>query len=61
MEFPGQGSDLRSSEDLRHSCGSTRSLTHCAGLGIEPASQGSHDAADPVVPQQELLTNFLTC
>ena len=42
MEFLGQGSDPSCSGDLRHSCGSNiRSLTHCVGLGIEPASQGS--------------------
>ena len=30
-------------------------LTHCAGPGIEPASQCSRDAANPTVPQQALL------
>ena len=30
------------------------SLTHCARLGIEPSSQHSGDATDPVVPQWEL-------
>ena len=30
----------------------SRSLTHCAELGIEPASQGSIDATDPIAPQQ---------
>ena len=30
------------------------SLTHCAGLGIKPASQHSQDATDPVALQQEL-------
>ena len=29
-------------------------LNHCAGLGIESASQRSRDAADPIVPQWEL-------
>ena len=29
-------------------------LTHCPGLGIEPASQRSRDTANPIVPQQEL-------
>ena len=56
MEFPGQGSDLSHSwNDLSCSCGNAGSLTLCAGLGIEPASQCSRDAADPVVPQRELL------
>ena len=49
MEFPGKESDPS------HSCGNTGSLTHCAGLGIEPASQSSQNAAYPVAPQQELL------
>ena len=31
-----------------------RSLTHCAGPGIEPASQRPQDAADPIAPLQEL-------
>ena len=37
MEFPGHGSDLSCS------CGNAGSLTHCAGLGIKPASQCSRD------------------
>ena len=53
-EFPGQGSDLRCSCDLCRSCSNARSLTHCSGLGIEPVSQRYRDAADPIVPQQEL-------
>ena len=36
MEFPGQGSDPSCSCDLSCSRGHTRSLTHCAGRGIEP-------------------------
>ena len=54
MEFPGQGSDLSPSSDLNHSCDNTRSLTHCAQLGIQPVSQQSQDAINPVAPQQEL-------
>ena len=47
MEFPGC------------LCSSARSLTHCAGSGIEPASQHSRDDADPDAPQRELLeTSF---
>ena len=59
MEFPGQGSDLSSSCHLPWSCGNTGSLTLCAGLGIEPTSQCSRDAADPIVLQQERLCMFL--
>ena len=44
---------------LSCTCGSARSLTHCAGLGTEPVSQHSQDTADPTVPQQELLKLFL--
>ena len=55
MEFLGQGPDPSHSCDLSHSCSNARSLTHCARLGIEPANQCSQDAADPIVPQQELL------
>ena len=54
-EFPGQGSDRSCSCNLCHSCSSVGSLTQCAGLRIETASQHSRDAADPVVPQWELL------
>ena len=44
IKLPGQGSDLSQSHDLSHSCGNMGSLTHCARLGIEPASQCSQDA-----------------
>ena len=40
--------------DLCHSCSNPGSLTDCARLGIELASQCSRDAADPIAPQQEL-------
>ena len=33
-KFPGQELNPSCSCDLRHSCSNTRSLTHCAGLGI---------------------------
>lgn len=36
MELPRQGLDLSHSRDLSGSCGNARSLTHCAGPGIEP-------------------------
>ena len=45
---------LSHSRDPSHSCGSAGSLTHCARPGIEPVSQCSHDAADPVRPRREL-------
>ena len=48
---PGiRSKDLSQSYDLW--CGNARS---CAGLGIEPASQCSRDATNPIVPQWELL------
>ena len=56
VAFLGQGSDPSISCNLCHNCGNTRFLTHCAGLGIEPVSQCSRDATDPIVPQWELLT-----
>ena len=51
------GQKLNSSPNynLHHSCSNAGSLTHCAGLGIEPAFQRSSDAANPVVPQRERL------
>ena len=58
MEFPGQGSDLSCNCSPNHSCGNAGSPTCCASLGIEPVSQGSQDAADPVVPQWELQKPF---
>ena len=36
------------------SCGSQDPLTHCADLGIEPASSCSSDATDPVASQRKL-------
>jgi len=52
MEFPGQWSGLSQSCDLGH-----RQILNPLGLGlgIEPASQCSQEAADPIVPPQELL------
>ena len=38
-KFPGQGWNLSHSCDLCHNSGNTGSLTHCAGLRIEPAPQ----------------------
>ena len=40
MEFPGRETpDPSCSCDLYSNCGNTRSLTHCAGLGTEPAER----------------------
>ena len=52
MEFLGQGSDPSCSFDLSCYCicSNTGSLTHSTGLGIEPVSQHSQDAANPIVP-----------
>ena len=57
MEFPGQGLVPSPRCDLRRSCSITRALTRCAGLGMEPTTQCSRDAADPTAPQQELPEN----
>ena len=35
------------------------SFTHCAGPGIEPASQGSQDNPNPIDPQRERLPFLL--
>ena len=40
---------------LSHSGSNAGSLSHCAGMEMEPASQHSQDAANPVAPQRELL------
>ena len=49
---PGPRIRSKHSCNLCCSCGNTRSLTHSAGVGIEPASlQRQH--TNPVVPQQE--------
>ena len=61
MEFPGQGSNLSRRCDLNHSCGNRGSLTHGAGLGIEPASQRSQDATVPIAPQWKLLNPDFKC
>ena len=37
MKFPCQGSDLRHNFNQQCNCSNTRSLTHCAGMGIKPA------------------------
>ena len=60
MEFPGQGWEPSHGCNLRCSCSNAGSLTHCAGLGIEPRSLHSRDApADPIALQQELSERSL--
>ena len=56
-QFLRQGSNC--SCNLSHSCGNARSLTHCAGPGIKPVSQCSQETIDPIMPQWELLKQFL--
>ena len=46
MELLGQRSDPSRSYKLHHGCGNTRSLTHCARLGIEPVSQRCRDVTN---------------
>ena len=61
MEFLGQGSDPSHSCNL---CSNEGSLTHYAGLGVEPASHCSQEAMDPVVPWSIiglLFNSLLTC
>ena len=48
MGFPSQGSDLSHKCDRSRSCGNAGSLTHCAGLGIEPVSQHSRGPTIPL-------------
>ena len=52
---PRPGIRSERSWDLSHSCGNTGSLTYYARWVIEPVSQCSQDAPDPVVPQGELM------
>lgn len=49
MELMGQGLDPSHSLKLSHGCGNTRSLTHSAGLGIEPPFQSSQVATDVAI------------
>ena len=54
MELVGQGSDLSHGRKLRLSCGNAGSLTHRARGRIDPKSQCSQNAANPIVLQWEL-------
>ena len=47
-EFLGQGSDPSHTRNIHCSCGSAGSLPHCAGLGIESASQCPRDLSIPL-------------
>jgi len=53
-----QGSDLSHSCELSHSCGNAWILKPLCQARIQPASQRSQDAADPIVPQRELLLSI---
>ena len=48
-----QGSDLSCTFNLHCSFSNTGFLTHCAGQGMEPASQCFRNTADPTAPKQE--------
>lgn len=54
LELVGQGSDLSHGRRLRLSCGNAVSLTHRAQGRIDPKSQCSQNAANPIVLQWEL-------
>ena len=59
MEFPGWGSYPSCSHDPSPNCGNARSLTHCARMGMVPASQWSQDTADPVAHKFLLMKAFV--
>ena len=46
-------------DQIRAAVATPDPLTHCAGLGIEPASWCCRDATNPGAPQQELLNLLL--
>ena len=54
IEFPGQGSDLSHSCNLCQAMATWDHLTHCALLGIEPASWCCREATDPTAPTWKL-------
>ena len=54
MEFPGQRSDPSLSCDLSHSYGNTGSFNPLCWTGDQTYVLVLGDAADPVVPHQEL-------
>ena len=48
--FSGPGIISEPQVQFKPQCGNAGFLTHCAGLGIKPASQHSRDTTDPVAP-----------
>ena len=48
MELPGQGSDLSHTHDLSYSWGNAGSLIYCFRLRVEPVTQCSQDATNPL-------------
>ena len=61
MEFLVQGSNPSCRVNLQSSCGKAGSLGWDVGLGMEPASLSSRDAAVPFAPHQELQPWGLVC
>ena len=61
MEVLGSGIILKLQLQPMCSCSNAGSITHCAGLGMEPASQGSRDTTNPVAPQRNLQVYFKIC
>lgn len=61
MVLPGQGSDPSHNCKLSRNCGNVGSLTHCSWLGMEPLSQCSQEAADPIASQWELQADITAC
>ena len=59
MELLGQESDPSHSIHLRCSCDNIKSLTNCAGPGIEPASQHSQDTSSRNSQNAFLLLSHL--
>ena len=54
MELRSQGLDPIHNLNLSHRYGNPGSLTHCAGLGINPVSQCTQGAPNSIAPQQGL-------
>ena len=61
--YGARGPGIRSepSLELSHSCCNNECLTHCAGPGIEPVSQHSQDAANPILPLRSSDNFVLRC
>ena len=52
---------IQVSHNLSHSCSNAGFLIYWERPGVKPATQGSQDATDPFVPQQQLLVAVLIC